>query len=135
MNSGSCEADWAVFDDHCYLYMNNSGARYDDIEVCRCVKLCDFQVLNDLLHIRSECSSLGGSLASIHNREENDFVFNLIIPHADDGYYGRMWLGANSADGTYEWDDGTAWDYENWNQGYLYFKTFFLNLFTHKLIR
>lgn len=115
--------------------MNNSGARYDDIEVCRCVKLCDFQVLNYLLHIRSECSSLGGSLASIHNREENDFVFNLIIPHADDGYYGRMWLGGNTADGTYEWDDGTAWDYENWNQGYLYFKTFFLNLFTHKLIR
>jgi len=96
---GSCEADWAVFDDHCYLYMNNSGSRYDDIEVCR-----------------SECSSLGGSLASIHNREENDFVFNLIIPHADDGYYGRTWLGANSADGTYEWDDGTALDYENWNQ-------------------
>ena len=67
--------------------MNNSGSRYGDIEVCRCVRsffpkyfwsvffpaACDVH--------RSECSSLGGSLASIHTREENDFVFNLIQPH------------------------------------------------------
>jgi len=100
---GPCEDDWAEFDNNCYLYMNNSGSRYDDIEVCR-----------------SECSSLGGSLASIHNKDEDDFVFNLIQPHADDSFYGHTWLGGNClpGGGTFEWDDGTPWDYENWNQGH-----------------
>ena len=80
--------------------------------------MCNLQVFNNL-H-RSECSSLGGTLGSIANKEENDFVFNLIEPHADDGYYGRMWLGATCVQGAYKWDDGSAWDYENWNTGYLY---------------
>ena len=78
------------------------------------IPMCKF----DNLH-RSECSSLGGYLASIHNREEDDFVFNLIQPHADDDLYGSMWLGGNCPcwGCTFEWDDGTAWIYENWNQG------------------
>jgi len=98
---GPCDADWAEFDNHCYLYMNNSGSRYDDIDVCR-----------------SECSSLGGSLGSIHSTEENDFVFNLIQPHSEDGDYGTMWLGASCVhDNVFEWEDGTPWDYENWKQG------------------
>ena len=63
---------------------------------------------------RSECSSLGGSLASIHNKEENDFVFNMIEPHDNDD----TWLGASCVQGAYKWDDGTSWDYENWNSGY-----------------
>merc|ERR1711990_611857 len=96
---GPCEAGWTLFDNHCYLYMNNSGSRYDDIEDCR-----------------SECSFLGGSLGSIHNKKEDDFVFNLIIPHYDP-FYGLMWLGASCVHGAYEWDDGTPWDYENWNSG------------------
>ena len=62
-------------------------------------------------------------MGSIHNKEENDFVFNLIVPHADDPRYGDVtWLGASCEQGAYKWDDGTLWDYENWNQGYLYFK-------------
>ena len=95
--------------------------------------MCNLQVFKNL-H-RSECSSLGGSLGSIHNKEENDFVFNLIEPHDNDGYYGRTWLGATCVQGAYKWDDGSVWDYENWNTGYLYFKVFGPKLFTHKLIR
>ena len=80
--------------------------------------MSDLQVFNDLL--RQECSSLGGSLGSIHSKEENDFVFNLIILNVNDEYiyYGMTWLGATCADGAYKWDDGTAWEYENWNPGY-----------------
>ena len=73
---------------------------------------------SSFLH-RRECSSLGGSLASIHNKEENDFVFNLIQPHPDEQYYGMMLLGASCVQGSYKWDDGTPWEYENWNSGYL----------------
>ena len=78
----------------------------------------DPPVFNDLC--RSECSSLFGSLGSIHSKDENDFVFNLIIPHANDVYYGLMWLGATCVQGTYTWDDGTVWDYENWNPGLIF---------------
>jgi len=101
-NNGFCPSDgWSTFGDHRYLYMNNSGSRYNDIEVCR-----------------SECSSFGGSLASIHSKEENDFVFNLIQPHNDGGVYGHTWFGATCVNGAYTWDDGTPWDYQNWNSGY-----------------
>ena len=81
----------------------------------------DFINDNDLL--RSECWSLGGSLGSIHSQEESDFVFNLIQPHSGgdsggDPFYGIMFLGASRGNGgNYEWDDGTPWDYQNWNSG------------------
>ena len=85
-----------------------------------------------LLH-RSECSSLGGSLVSIHNKEENNFVFNLTRilrkTHDNINFYGRIWLGASCQPaperksgrlkGAYKWDDGTPWDYENWYPDYL----------------
>ena len=79
----------------------------------------DLQVFNDLR--RSECSSLGGSLGSIHSKEENDFVFNLIFLNVQPNgeFYGMAWLGASCVQETYQWDDGTPWDYENWNQGCL----------------
>ena len=34
-SSGPCEDGWVLFDNRCYLYMNNSGSRYQDIDVCR----------------------------------------------------------------------------------------------------
>ena len=87
------------------------------IGTCFQWEVCDLQVFNNL-H-RSECSSLGGSLASIHSKEENDFVFNLIQPHGPATYYGSTWVGATCVNGEHKWDDGTPWDYENWDSGYL----------------
>ena len=69
------------------------------------------------LHHRSKCSHLGGYLASIHNKDEDKFLFNLIQPHAKHYSYGVTWLGASCVPrGGWTWDDGTPWDYENWNQ-------------------
>ena len=54
------------------------------------------------------------------DKDEDNFVFNLIQPHANDDYYGRTWLGGSCLHGHgggWKWDDGTPWDYENWNQG------------------
>ena len=54
------------------------------------------------------------------DKDEDKFVFNLIQPHANDDYYGRTWLGGSCLHGHgggWKWDDGTPWDYENWNQG------------------
>ena len=36
------------------------------------------------LHHRSKCSPLGGYLASIHNKDEDKFLFNLTQPHTCD---------------------------------------------------
>merc|ERR1712037_129326 len=48
--SSSCEDPWTLFENHCYMNLNNNKLGYDNIESCR-----------------SECSSLGGKLGSIHS--------------------------------------------------------------------
>ena len=52
---------------------------------------------------KTHCVSLGSLLATIHSREENDFVRTLIPDQA--------WLGANDIvlDGTWVWEDGVEW--------------------------
>ena len=73
-------------------------------------------------HPRTECSSLGGVLASIHSSEENDFIFSLIRIHAP--YYGPTWIGASAiSDYVWEWDDSTPWDFQNWDEGKMQFVT------------
>ena len=98
------------------MNLNNSGQHYNDIEVCRWVGISNFRYL---YFFRSECYSLGGSLASIHSKEEDDFVFNLVQPRRGDDY-GTTYLGATLVSGQHKWDDNTPWDYENWNRGDIY---------------
>ena len=52
---------------------------------------------------KRHCVSLGSLLATIHSREENDFVRTL-IPN-------QTWLGANDivSDGIWVWEDGVEW--------------------------
>jgi len=97
----TCDAGWEAFDDHCYLLMKNNENHYDDINVCR-----------------NECTALEGNLTSIHSKEENDFVFNLIEPNSESSYYGLTWLGASCIRSVCKWDDGTPWDFENWKPGF-----------------
>ena len=68
---------------------------------------------------RAECfSHHGGTLASIHSREENYFLSSLVRPH---GQFGALtFIGATKVKGNstaFKWDDGTAWDFENWEPG------------------
>jgi len=96
--SCACGEDWLLFGNHCYMNLNNNEQGYKNIENCR-----------------DECSSLGGMLASIHSKEENEFIFSLIRPHRN---YGLTWIGASWVSfRVYEWDDSTPWDYENWYSG------------------
>ena len=75
-----------------------------------------FEWNNQVIVPRSECSSLGGTLASIHSEEENEFIFSLIQPHPP--YYQVTWIGASQVSfGVYEWDDHSPWDYQNWARG------------------
>ena len=82
------------------------------------------QLNNFLTSSRSECSSLGGMLASIHSKEEDEFIFSLIRPHTE-RYFGLTWIGASWVSrGVFEWDDSSPWDYQNWAEGNLHFLTF-----------
>ena len=81
---------------------------------------------------------MGGSLASVHSIAEDNFIFSLIQHSSEktqdqrelsnlghghepssqgrDSEYRRTWLGALIWL-QWEWEDGTAWDYHNWNKG------------------
>ena len=50
-------------------------------------------------------------MTSIHSRDENNFVKSLVADISDD-----TWIGGSDAqhEGTWEWTDGSTWDYENW---------------------
>ena len=77
---------------------------------------------------RDECKRKGGGdLASIHSREENNFVADLIrqrLPGTPGNYRCNceywIWIGGfmNPAL-NYEptWLDGTPWDFSNWKPG------------------
>ena len=62
------------------------------------------------------CSKHGGSLPSVHSEEDVDELINLI------GGESRLWLGAKPKDNrsptgaldSYEWLDGTPFDYKKW---------------------
>merc|ERR1719295_1415645 len=90
------------------------------------------------MECRVECSNMGGSLASVHSIAEDNFIFSLIQHSSEktqdqrelsnlghgrepfgqgrDSEYRRTWLGALIWL-QWEWEDGTAWDYHNWNKG------------------
>ena len=53
------------------------------------------------------------TLVSITSEEENQFVVNF---RKDQGIDTYIWLGARK-NGTWKWDDGSSYDYENWASG------------------
>ena len=56
------------------------------------------------------CKQKGGRLASIHDRATNDHLGSLTDK--------LMWVGGLKwKNGQWKWNDGSAWDYENWGRG------------------
>jgi len=60
------------------------------------------------------CQKYGGHLASIHDQDENDFIFNL-----GKGSDWNAWIGArgSSSSGVWNWSDKTGFKYTNWVEG------------------
>jgi len=96
-----CGEGWTNFETSCYKILNNNNQHYNHIDTCR-----------------AECNAQGGNLASIHSEEENTFIYNLLRPGKTDFADQETWLGAKYNDrgnvGIYHWEDGSAWDYQNW---------------------
>ena len=67
------------------------------------------------LDAQQSCLSISSNLTSIHSAEENVFVRNVVSPGSS-----SIWIGLNnlnSADGSYEWADGSNLAFKNWTDG------------------
>ena len=56
----------------------------------------------------------GGDLASIHDKEENNFIRTLQKDNL-------VWFGGriDGKDGDFGWIDGSDWDFDNWDESKL----------------
>ena len=75
-----------------------------------------YQGLNNLIS-RSSCAALNSSLASLHSQAENLFLLHLLQSVGADAGDSATFLGAErrGAGGEFGWEDGSAWDFTNWD--------------------
>ena len=59
----------------------------------------------------NDCNGQGAHIASIHSAEENAFVQKL-----GESTHSK-WLGARKKGGSFQWLDGTAFNFKKWNPG------------------
>jgi hypothetical protein len=74
----------------------------------KCIKL--FEELKTFNEAKNICELNDATLISIHSKEENDFVCNLINNQSN-----LVWIGCkrNSYNNTFEWINGKAFNYTN----------------------
>ncbi|XP_078268098.1 lectin-like [Rhinoraja longicauda] len=94
----TCRSGWTGYNFTCMQFIN------EEINWIQAEVYCQ-----NLVH--------GGHLASIHSKENNDFVLQLI--QKESSPYQRVWIGSsdNHQDGNMFWTDGSRWDYQNWLAG------------------
>ncbi|XP_071940912.1 C-type mannose receptor 2-like [Antedon mediterranea] len=88
----SCEGDWQAHGNSCYLFRATDFQPYWDAEAI--------------------CANEGGSLVTITNQEEQDF-----LSVRADVLRAEMWIGLHDTKGTFEWIDGSALSFTNWAPG------------------
>jgi len=81
------------FEDSCYLILNTTEQHNNAVNSCR-----------------EECERRRGHMGSIHSEEENAFVLSLVSSPWG-AFLGLVWSGSQNI-----WEDGTAWDYQNFGQ-------------------
>ena len=65
-----------------------------------------------------QCKNKGGSLVSIHSREEEETIVNILRQHKN----GQYWIGLkydysyDTWEYSWTWTDGSPLDYENYAQ-------------------
>ncbi|CUG87135.1 C-lectin, putative [Bodo saltans] len=96
---GVCPSGFVYFSGNCYQYFGRSGGN-------------DMMSWHDA---RIACNSLGASLASVHSVTENAFVLSFAAFYNSSNTR-IAWLGGYQypADNTYQWEDGSPWDFADW---------------------
>ncbi|XP_074487428.1 rheacalcin-1-like [Sebastes fasciatus] len=85
-----CLDGWHSFRGKCY-YLANHVDTWSDAE--------------------SYCASYGGSLASVHNIWEYNFLQRMVKT----GAHTLAWIGGYYFQGAWRWEDGSVFDYHNWD--------------------
>ena len=88
-----CPAGWVLLDSNCYRLFESKLSWHD---------------------AEKNCQREGGHLASIHSKEENDFVSKLVSPVARE----EAWIGGSdlTSEGSWVWNDGSSFSWTNWGR-------------------
>ena len=90
-----CNNGWYQFGGHCY-YIGNERKPWPEAE--------------------EDCLRMEAHLASVHSREENEYI--QYLREINYGYSSgeKIWLGGrrNAESGVWSWSDGSLWDYDVW---------------------
>ncbi|XP_027143462.1 type-2 ice-structuring protein-like isoform X2 [Larimichthys crocea] len=98
IGSASCPCGWSEFNGRCFHF---------------------FPTIMTWAKAESNCLSLGGHLASIHNILEYHAIQNLIQSTTENKIKIKTWVGGSDAqeEGEWFWSDGTEFSYSNWCPG------------------
>ncbi|XP_072041127.1 echinoidin-like [Amphiura filiformis] len=102
VSSTCCPDYWTVYGDSCYQYFA-VGKEWGDAE-SYCVGLF---------------TEARAHLVGINDKDENDFVSNLIAGPQNTGRGENAWIGLNDIGHENSWSqvDGSSADYKNWDSG------------------
>ncbi|KAG8179319.1 hypothetical protein JTE90_021987 [Oedothorax gibbosus] len=92
---GNCEKGWYGLGNQCY---KTFGERWS-------------QRLN-WGEAKESCESIDASLVSIHSKEEQEFITDMLLDIGSDAWIGLLSLNRGT---TYEWSDDTSLNYANWD--------------------
>ncbi|XP_041458281.1 macrophage mannose receptor 1-like isoform X1 [Lytechinus variegatus] len=94
---GYCQSDQTSFGGNCYYVPNEF-------------------VFVEWQTARYQCQQMGGDLASIHSKEENEFIRKLVQTRIGKR---NVWIGLErgSSGGFTQWNDGSPVDYVQWDNG------------------
>ncbi|KAH7716752.1 C-type lectin-2 [Aphelenchoides avenae] len=60
------------------------------------------------------CAGVSGTLPSIHNMTENEWIAEFYKSHTTRGYWGHVVIGLYNSAGSWDWYDGSDYDFVNW---------------------
>ena len=84
-----CDLGWDLFGKFCYKFVTAAKSKSE---------------------AENDCIVKGSHLASIHCTEEMDFLTQKTIQM-------NVWIGGERKGASFQWLDGTNFDYENWDGG------------------
>ena len=62
-----------------------------------------------------QSTAIGAHLVSISSQGENDFAYSLVVPNSAAFIGGRRILSLSCSSDSWEWSDGSQFNYKNWN--------------------